>query len=105
MPPPMVTLTMPAARPSVPTALTRPEFTAVAGREGVIGPSSCYRFGFSDTFAELSFPPCDDGGRQAVANDVGHRSRHVHQFVHPENQGDAFERQPVARQRTGEDNE
>ena len=56
-------------------------------------------------FRELPFPFGDHDGRQAVADDVDHRARHVHQLVDAEDECHPFERQAVARERAGEDDE
>ena len=54
-----------------------------------------------DGRAELPLPLGHHDRRQAVADDVRHRARHVHQRVDAEDQRDAFERQVVAGERAG----
>src|SRR5262245_24945532 len=49
--------------------------------------------------AKFPFPLCHDDGGQAIADDVGHGARHVHQLVDAEDERDAGERQVVARER------
>lgn len=54
-------------------------------------------------FAEFAFPAGDDGGGEAVADEVDGGAGHVHEFVHADDQEDAFEGEVEGDEGAGED--
>ena len=68
---------------------------AAAARRPARRRPACPRRGCSN----VPFPPRHHHRRQAVADEVDRRARHVHERVHAEDDGDALQRQAELRQR------
>lgn len=51
---------------------------------------------------KFAFPAGDDGGREGVADEVDGGAGHIHEFVHADDEEDAFEREAEGDEGAGE---